>query len=684
MSPGKVRFSGLAHPLALLFLAAVAPACGGGGGGSSKPGAAVLSATITTPAGTQTGVVPISYTLIDPAGLTCVVAVEFSTNGGGVWQPAAPAPGGDGTSDLASSPTGVPHTFAWNSVADGVAPGGPDSNVRFRITPATTVPGASGATQNFTVDNAGNTAPTASITPLVGVQSGLVPVSYALTDAQSDPCSVQASFSVDGGTSFSPATQGPGGDGASNLTSSGGGTAHTYLWNSVADGVAPSGANSTVRFRLQPADGTAGTAATTADFSVDNSGKSSGSSLAGYPIQINGSSSSDWAIAAAQDGRHLYTLGFEDFDFESASGGDVGWRLRKRTIRTGAAEAGFGSGGTLSANPGPGLDVPCKVVVSGASLFVLIAQETALGSRAFVLRIEKRSAATGALIAAFGSGGVVTTSNPAAYDGIPLPWGLASDGSFLYVAGPQNGPSGDASWRIEKRDKTTGALIPGFGTAGRIDENPTSAADGCFALLVDAGSMWLVGMEGVHGTSASNGRIRIERRQVLTGALDPAFGSGGVVTPDPGSGDDIGEDAVADGTSLFVFSRVETAQGSGLFQGRLEKRDLATGALGPVVTTSGSDPTGELPFGHLALDGGALFVCQADGTPDAKWNLEKRSTSTLSLVGTFGTGGVLQINPSPDGYDRPLGIVAVGGVVLLAGMDSAASDEQWRIEARWR
>jgi hypothetical protein len=577
--------------------------------------------------------------------------------------------------------------FSWNSLVDAVGTGSSNPNVRIRITPTdTTASVIPATTANFIVDNTGNTPPSLAITPPAGTQSGLILVSYSLTDAESDPCSLQASFSPDGGATFSPATPGPGGDGMSGLASSPGGTAHTFLWNSVADAVALGGANGTVQVRLQPSDGSPGVAATTANFSVDNTGKSSGSSLGGaYPIQVNGSSVSDWATSVATDGVSLYVFGFEAFDFESTSGADSRWSLRKFLIATGAPVPAFGTSGTLSGNPGPGVDMPFKVVVNGGSLFLLIAQETLAGSRSFVLRIEKRDAVTGSLVAAFGSGGSLTTSAPASFDGIPLPWTMALDGSFLYVAGSQQVSATDSQWRIEKRDRTTGQLISGFGTGGRVDENPTGSADGCFSIVLGAASMWLVGTEGVDGTSVSNGRIRIEKRKLLDGSLDSGFGTVGIVTVDPGLGDDIGEDAVSDGTSLIVYSRVETGAGTGIFNSRIEKRDLGTGApVGTFVTGTASDPSGELPFGHLALDGGNLFVCQTDGALDAQWWIEKRSSSTLSLVTSFGASGVLQINPAVGGYDRPLGIVAVGGVVLVVGMDSAASDEEWRIEARWR
>jgi hypothetical protein len=673
--------------IAAILLAALVPACGRNmtKGTLSSPG--TLMAVSSTPPGVQSGVIALNYTLSNPAGFTCTLAVSFSVDGGATFKPATPGPGGDGTADLASSAAGTARVFDWNSLADGVALGAPVGTVRIRLTPADTAPGTSSTTANFTVDNSADTPPSASMTTPSGTQGGLVPIAYSLIDAESDPCSLQVLFSIDGGTSFAAATQGPGGDGIVDLPSSpAGGTAHGFLWNSVADGVAPSGVNAAVQIRLLPADGRPGAATTTGSFAVDNSGRSSGASFGGaYPLQVNSTSHSDWATAMATDGQSLWTVGFENFDFESPSGADSTWRLEKRTIQTGALVGGFGAGGFVSVNPGPGLDLPFKVIQSGAYVYVLGAQETGLKSQSFILRIEKRSALTGALINSFGSGGVVLTSSTAGQDGVPLPWTMALDGSFMYIAGPQSLSAADSGWRIEKRDKTTGQRVASFGIAGVVDENPTGQIDGCFAIVIDSSSMWLVGAEGVDGTSSSNGRIRIEKRTLLDGSLVTGFGTGGSVIVDAGPGDDLGEDAVSDGSYLYTYSRVETSAGSGLFHSRIEKRNLVTGALsGTAVTGGATDPSGDMPFAHLVLDGGALFLCQTDGSADAQWYIEKRLSTDLSLVPSFGAAGLLQINPSVGGYDRPLGLAVAGGVLLLAGMDSAASDQEWRLEARWR
>lgn len=672
----------------LAACALVIPACGRTTP-SQTPVFAPLSLSVATPVGTQSGIIPLQYTLVDSSNTATTITVEFSTNGGTSFQPATGAPGGEGTTGLATSgPPGIGHVFEWNSVADGVGLAAVAHGILVRITPQNTVLGSPVLTAVFTVDNTAHTPPSATVVAPAGTQSGLVSIGYSLVDAQSDFCTIAVSFSVDGGTTFAPATPGPGGDGIAGLASSpGAGTAHAFLWNSVADAVALSGLVSQVEIRLQPFDGLLGAAATTPNFSVNNTGLSSSTSFGGsYPVQVNSTPKSDWATATASDGVSLYTAGFERFDFAATSGADSTWRLEKRTLATGALVALFGVGGAVSSNPGPGLDVPFKVIVDGAFLFVIGAQESALGSRSFTLRVEKRRASDGSPVATFGSGGVLTGPAVGQLDGIPVPWTAAVDGSFLYVAGTAPVTATDLEWRIEKRDKLSGALIPGFGTAGVVEENPTAAVDGCFGMVIDSSSMWLVGSDSLDPALASDGRLRLEKRLLADGSLVTAFGGTGVISSNPGPGDDIGEDVVSDGTSLYLYARVETASSSGLFSSRLEKRSLQDGSLTLTVTGAGSDPTGALPFHHLALTGGTLFVCAGDGSAGvSSWRLEKRQTSDLSLVSTFGASGVLLITPVAGAYHRPLDLVSAGGVIFVAGMSSSsAGDDRWRIEARWR
>jgi len=78
-----------------------------------------------------TSPVSIPYTLYDEQSDPAPSIVpQYSLVGGGHWLPATEGPGGDGTTDLAASPEGTPHTFSWDYAADTTLP----ASAVFRIT----------------------------------------------------------------------------------------------------------------------------------------------------------------------------------------------------------------------------------------------------------------------------------------------------------------------------------------------------------------------------------------------------------------------------------------------------------------------------------------------------------------------------------------------------------------------
>jgi len=116
--------------------------------GTSPP-----SVVVNTPPASANGNVPISYTLIDGGSNPCSIQVQYSV-AGGLWQVATSAPGGNGTSNLTSSPTGVNHTFIWNTTTDLGSTN--NSSVQVRITPSdANDTGVTQASQSFAVDNGG-------------------------------------------------------------------------------------------------------------------------------------------------------------------------------------------------------------------------------------------------------------------------------------------------------------------------------------------------------------------------------------------------------------------------------------------------------------------------------------------------------------------------------------------------
>jgi hypothetical protein len=121
--------------------------------------------------------------------------------------------------------------------------------------------------------------PTAFVTTPLGTRHSVIPISYTITDAESDAATITVFYSTDGGANFLPATPAFGNGPLTGLATSPGGTAHTFLWDSVLDAVAAGTVaygggitavgtvNSQVQFRVVPAGGTSGT---TGNFTVDN------------------------------------------------------------------------------------------------------------------------------------------------------------------------------------------------------------------------------------------------------------------------------------------------------------------------------------------------------------------------------------------------------------------------------
>jgi len=224
-------------------------------------------AEVDTPAVEQSGSMNLSYTLYDPTSDLCDAYVQYSTDGGASWHDAAGSP----STSLSSSPTGVSHSFIWDSVSDiGQVY---NAGVKLRVRPHDGSEwGDWIATGSFAVNN--NDAPDVIVVTPVVTQSGTVLISYTFSDTESDLCDIYVEYSENGGGSYSgPATPGPGGEGVSGLISSSGGTAHIYSWNSIAD----IGATwqTDIRIRITPADAyRSGAPDATGDFEVNNTNSS--------------------------------------------------------------------------------------------------------------------------------------------------------------------------------------------------------------------------------------------------------------------------------------------------------------------------------------------------------------------------------------------------------------------------
>jgi len=252
------------------------------------------------------------------------------------------------------------------------------------------------------------------------------------------------------------------------------------------------------------------------------------------------------------------------------------------------------------------------------------------------------------------------------------------DSTTMYVVG-YDASTGSAQWRIEKRSLTDGSLVLGFGPGGVATSNPSSGDDAAYRVAVDSTAMYVVGYDNNPG----NHEWRIEKRSLADGSLVSGFGTGGVVTNDPGSGYDEAIDIAVDSAAMYVVGYDEAP---GNCQWRIEKRNLADGSLvsgfgtGGVVT--GNPSTGYDSARAIAVDSAAMYVVGCDESPgDYQWRIEKRSLADGSLVPGFGTGGAVTVNPS-SGSDFPFDIVIDSTAMYVVGYDESPGNWQWRIEKR--
>jgi len=125
------------------------------------------SVTITAyPTLLTAGDVTIEYDLLDQTGDTCSIVPEYSPDNGSNWYPCTESsdPASDGTTGLTSSPTGVAHTFIWDSVADVLIY---SAKCLVRITPWDLYEGTEGTTGIMSIRNPIPTNFVTRITPEV-------------------------------------------------------------------------------------------------------------------------------------------------------------------------------------------------------------------------------------------------------------------------------------------------------------------------------------------------------------------------------------------------------------------------------------------------------------------------------------------------------------------------------------
>ncbi|HVY61932.1 MAG TPA: hypothetical protein VHF22_09780, partial [Planctomycetota bacterium] len=220
-------------------VAGVLASSGGGGGGGGAANAAPTVAI--APVERQKGEVAIEYALADAESDAASIEVEFALPGSSDFAAATRAASDvEGTTGLATSPSGTAHVFVWDAAADvGTAA---VEGAKVRITPA------GGVAQTSAPFTTGNDAPVVELAPIAAAQSGLVVVRGTISDSTADASDllVEVAGVTPSATIAIGATSG-----LATAKAGEGGVPLSFAWNTIAD--LPN-TNATVTLRVRARD----------------------------------------------------------------------------------------------------------------------------------------------------------------------------------------------------------------------------------------------------------------------------------------------------------------------------------------------------------------------------------------------------------------------------------------------
>lgn len=349
------------------------------------------------------------------------------------------------------------------------------------------------------------------------------------------------------------------------------------------------------------------------------------------------------------------------------SGSNIGWLDKVE----------FASGGVLiTTAPSPSNSSARDIALDSDSFYVFGSQ-TDSG-----WQIEKRDKVLGDLVPNFGINGVVSLIAPG-YSGAG---NIAADDSYIYLSGADNLP-GNSEWRVEKRSKLSGELVNSFDGDGIVQSNPSTAGDSAAALAIDQDFIY------IGGSSNGSSDWRIEKRDIVTGALVNSFGVNGVVTSNPTPIQDALLAMAIDSDYIYAVGMSNLLQ-----EVRIEKREKVTGTLVSGFGTNGVITIGIGPYGgaaeSIALDDAYIYIAEfLSPSGGHALRIEKRSKSTGALDFAFGGLGYVETSFDESAADIGIGkLVADSSNLFWARYDTGIyndnypdtgpCDRHWRVEKR--
>lgn len=321
----------------------------------------------------------------------------------------------------------------------------------------------------------------------------------------------------------------------------------------------------------------------------------------GLENSISGSIEARHAGDLAVDAGSVYILGpWED-------GAVRGWWVEKRTKSNNALDTSFGpllDGFVLSSGFGTG--DPRSINLTAIPNHMIL-----VGNDGANTRIEKRAVSTGALDNTFNApDGYLVDSDVVTVRDAKV------DANYIYVVGDDK--TTDLG-RIAKYSVVDGSLDGGFGIGGVQLSN--ASVNSYNDIAIDGTYMYLVSID-------NSDFMRIEKRLLSTGALEPAFDGDGVVTSaNLAHLPNIALDS-SDG-SIFI---------AGLDSGLsiVEKRLISTGGL-VAAFDDGSQGPGVISVGSITMNLQGLAVDSANshvyvfGDISSIWKVQQRNADTGAL-----------------------------------------------------
>jgi uncharacterized delta-60 repeat protein len=304
-------------------------------------------------------------------------------------------------------------------------------------------------------------------------------------------------------------------------------------------------------------------------------------------------------VAIQQDGK-IVAAGF------ARKGSRYDFALVRYTV-TGTLDTAFGTGGVVTTSIGSGSAQARGVTIQDDDKIVAVGRAWNGSNDDFAV---VRYTITGTLDTSFGTGGVAMTSIGSSND---WAWSVAvQEDDKLVVAG-----ASDSAFAVV-RYTVTGTLDTAFGTGGVVTTSigPDYAVARSVAIQQDDGKIVAAG--NVYSDDTENFALV---RYTVTGTLDTAFGTGGVVITPIGTKDDGANDVAIQDDGKIVAAGADDSLGDDAFA---VARYTASGALdtsfhpgGVAITPIGTQAAA---YGVAIQEKDGKIVAVGDAFADGGWN----------------------------------------------------------------